>query len=265
VPDLFLIIFAGLFGLCFGSFANVVIYRVPKGVSIVKPSSFCPSCDKRLRAYELVPVFSWIFLRAKCRVCKAGISYRYPIVEILCGLLFAAMAWFSPTLSVVPLSVFAFVLLAISFIDADTQEIPDGLVIIGAVAGLVFVAGGQFFPVQFSVAPSWYDALLGVIAGAAPLLIIDRLTLLILKKDGFGYGDVKLMAMVGLFIGWRLMLPAFLFAFFAGAVFAVYLMATGKAKRGAYMAFGPFLCVGTLLAFWFGAAVLDWYFAFLQY
>jgi leader peptidase (prepilin peptidase)/N-methyltransferase len=112
---------------------------------------------------------------------------------------------------------------------------------------------------------TWYNALLGVVAGAAPLLIIDRLTLLILKKDGFGYGDVKLMAMVGLFIGWRLMLPAFLFAFFTGAIFAVYLMITGKAKRGAYMAFGPFLCIGSLFALWFGYAVMELYFDFMRY
>jgi leader peptidase (prepilin peptidase)/N-methyltransferase len=166
------------------------------------------------------------------------------------------MAWHEPTLSLVPLAVLAFVLLAITFIDADTQEIPDGLVITGAIAGIGWVAMGNI---------PWQDERLGAIAGAAPLSILDRITLLLLKKDGFGYGDVKLMAMAGLFIGWRAMIPAFMFAFLLGAIFAVYLMATGKAKRGAYMAFGPFLCAGVLLALWFGEAVLEWYLGMLVF
>ncbi|MDR0273248.1 MAG: prepilin peptidase [Clostridiales bacterium] len=268
MPDIFIFFSAFLIGLCFGSFANVVIYRLPKGLSISKPPSACPSCKKQLQAIDLVPVLSWFFLRGKCRRCKKKISVRYPLVELLCGMLFASMAYASmvngsPTLSLVPLSVFVFVLLVVSFIDADTQEIPDGLLIIGAVAGIIFIACGHFMSEIFPHARDWKDALLGVIAGAAPLLIIDRLCLLIVKKDGFGYGDVKLMAMVGLFLGWQNVLMAFLFAFVSGAVFAVYLMVTGKAKRGSYFAFGPFLCIGTYLAFFFGKAVLDWYVAFI--
>jgi leader peptidase (prepilin peptidase)/N-methyltransferase len=196
-------------------------------------------------------------------MCGGKISARYPFVELLCGVLFASMYIFSPTFSAVPLIIFAFVLLVITFIDADTQEIPDGLVIIGAVAGVAWVALGYFLPEIFPGATEWHNALLGAVAGAAPLLIIDRICLMVLKKDGFGYGDVKLMAMVGLFLGWQMILLAFLFAFFSGAIFAVYLMATGKVKRGAYMAFGPFLCIGTLIAFWFGDAVLYWYMGYI--
>jgi leader peptidase (prepilin peptidase)/N-methyltransferase len=184
-------------------------------------------------------------------------------VELLCGLLFAAMAFYSPTLSIVPLAVLSFVLLTITFIDIDIQEIPDGLVILGAVAGIFWVVGGHFFAEYFPTAPTWSAALIGAIAGGVPLLVIDRICLAVLKKDGFGYGDVKLMAMVGIFLGWEMTLLAFLFSFFTGAIFAVYLMVTGKAKRGAYMAFGPFLVIGTLLAFWFGWAILDWYFAMM--
>lgn len=263
--DIFIIVCAFLLGLCFGSFANVVIYRLPKKLSVVKPASACPSCGNTLNAFDLFPVLSWLLLRGKCRVCKKKISLRYSLVELICGILFASMAVYSPTLTAVPLSVFAFVLLTISFIDADTQEIPDGLVIIGAVAGIVWVAGGHFIPELLPHARSWWDALLGVVAGAIPLLVIDRITLLVLKKDGFGYGDVKLMAMVGLFLGWQMILMAFLFAFISGAVFAVYLMATGKAKRGTYMAFAPFLCMGTIAAFWIGQPLLNWYIWFLNY
>ena len=260
MPEAFLIACAFLFGLCFGSFANVLIYRLPIKKSIIKPSSACPSCEHFLIAVDLIPVLSWFLLRGKCRKCRKKISVRYPLVELLCGALFALMVYYSPTLSAIPLITFVFVLLVISFIDADTMEIPDGLVIIGAIAGITWVAFGHFLPDFFPYARTWDDALLGAIAGSVPLLIIDRLTILLIKKDGFGYGDVKLMAMVGLFIGWRLMMVAFLFAFFSGAIFAVYLMVSGKAKRGAYFAFGPFLCIGTMSAFWFGEALLDWYF-----
>lgn len=155
---------------------------------------------------------------------------------------------------VIPVAVLVLTLAAISVVDARTQIIPDVFVIIGAVAGIFFVAGGNI---------ALRDAALGVIAGAAPLFLLDRLTLLVLKKDGFGFGDVKLMAMAGLFLGWRLMLPAFLFAFVSGAIAAIFLLATGKAQRGGYIAFGPFLCAGTLFALWFGENFLAWYFAFV--
>jgi prepilin signal peptidase PulO-like enzyme (type II secretory pathway) len=260
-----IVIIAFLFGLCFGSFANVVIYRIPKNISIIKPPSHCPSCSKRLGVIDLIPFLSWFYLLGKCRSCKNKISPVYPLVELLCGLLFASVAYYSfadmdtPTLTVFPLAVFMFVLLTVSFIDAYTQEIPDGLVITGAVAGIVWVAGGHFLPEMLPFAPAWSDALLGVLAGAAPLLIIDRITILLIKKDGFGYGDVKLMAMVGLFLGWKMILMSFFMSFVFGAVYAVYLMASGKAKRGAYMPFGPFLCMGILGAFWAGELILDWY------
>ncbi|MCL2456166.1 MAG: prepilin peptidase [Defluviitaleaceae bacterium] len=260
----FLYIFSFVMGLCFGSFANVVIYRVPKKISIWKPPSSCPSCERKLTVIDLFPVLSWIFLRGKCRTCKNKISARYPLVEFLCGLLFVSAVYFSATFSAAPLAIFFFALLTITFIDADTQIIPDGLVILGAVAGIFFVAGGHFFPEIFPHAQSWQNALLGILAGAAPLMIFDALTLLILKKDGFGYGDVKLMAMAGIFLGWKLIFMAFFAAFMTGAIFAVYLLVSGKAKRGAYMAFGPFLVLGILAAFWFGETVLEFYFVWLD-
>ncbi|MCL1863378.1 MAG: prepilin peptidase [Defluviitaleaceae bacterium] len=246
--------FVFLFGVIFGSFANVVIYRVPKKLSIVQPPSACPFCEKRLGAIELIPIVGWLFLRGRCRSCTGKISPRYPLVELLCGGLFAAMEIFVGFVwLLLPLCVFAFVLLVIAFIDFDTQTIPDGLVIAGAVAGIVWIMQGGMV----------WNALFGVLAGALPLLVVDRLTLFFLKKDGFGYGDVKLMAMVGLFIGWQAMLVAFFVAFAVGAVFALYLMISGKVKRGSYMAFGPFLCIGSLVALWFGDGILGWYLSLL--
>ncbi|MCL2285283.1 MAG: prepilin peptidase [Firmicutes bacterium] len=238
--------FVFVIGLLFGSFANVVIYRLPRKISVIKPPSACPSCQRRLSAVDLVPIFSWVILHGRCRMCKAKISVRYPLVELMCGLLFASMARFSPTLSVIPLCIFAFVLLTVSFIDRDTREIPDVLLIFGAIASVLWVA------LPYSL--TWQNALLGVIAGAVPLLLIDRIALLLWKKDGFGYGDVKLMAVVGIFLGWQATLWAFFFAILVSFPFAVYLMIKQRLSSDenfdGYMAFGPFLCIGAIMALW---------------
>jgi leader peptidase (prepilin peptidase)/N-methyltransferase len=243
-----------ILGLCFGSFSNVLIYRLPRKESINTPPSHCPACGHRLSVLDLIPVISWIFLKGKCRYCGVRISIRYPAVEAACAVLFLAMSLFVPgSLSVIPLCVLAFVLLNVSVIDADTQEIPDGLLITGSVAGVLWVVSAYFFPSLFGLhAPAWPDALLGAVAGALPLFLVDRLVLLILKKDGFGFGDVKLMGMVGLFLGWKLVLISFLFAFITGGCYAAFLLFTGRARRGSYLAFGPFLSIGALAALWWG-------------
>jgi len=264
VPDIFWIVFAFVIGLLFGSFANVVIYRLPQKKSIANPPSACPACSNRLTVIDLIPIISWLFLRARCRKCKTKISGRYPLVELICGLLFASMAYFSPTLSAIPLCILMFLLLVISFIDWDTQEISDGLLIIGAVVGIAWVALGYFFPGLFPYSPTWYGALLGIVAGAAPILIIDRISLWVLKKDGFGYGDAKLMAMVGIFMGWQLTLGAFPLAVVGCFPFALYIMIQKRVKptnkheeNPGYMAFGPFLCIGVLIALWFGEWIFN--------
>jgi len=272
---MFLLMFALVIGLLFGSFANVVIYRLPNKKSIIKPPSACPVCGKRLTVIELVPIFSWVFLGGKCRWCKVKISARYPTVELLCGLLYASMVYFSPTFSAIPLCVLAFLLLVVSFIDWDTQEIYDGVLLVGAVVGVAWVAFGRFLPELFPHAPAWYNALLGVIAGAVPLLFFDRVALLVWKKDGFGYGDVKLMAMAGIFLGWQLTLGAFVFGVLSSFPLAVYYMIKRRLSSPAklhdakhasecasfdddfngYFAFGPFLCIGALCALWFGETI----------
>ena len=260
---LFWFMFAFVIGLIFGSFANVVIYRWPRKLSVVSPPSACPKCEKRLGVLDLIPIVSWLALRGRCRFCRERISLRYPAVELACGLLFASMVLYSPTLSAIPLSALAFVLLCVTMIDWDTQTIPDGLLIFGAIAGVIWIICGHFAADLFPFAPDWRDVLLGAMAGALPLFLLDRLTLLFLKKDGFGYGDVKLMAMVGLFLGWQMTLMALGFAVVFGAAFAIYLLASGKAKRGTYMAFGPFLCAGALAALWLGEPLLSAYFGLL--
>jgi prepilin signal peptidase PulO-like enzyme (type II secretory pathway) len=247
-----IIFLAIIYGLCFGSFANVVIYRLPRRESLLRPPSRCAFCVARLGALDLVPVLSWLALRGKCRLCKGRIPIRYPIIEASCAALFGAMAIYTgPSVDLVPLCLLAFSLLCVGIIDAHTQEIPDGLVIFIAAIGILWVTGSFF--TSLLNAPVWYDALLGAAAGAGPLLLLDRITLLILKKPGFGYGDIKLMAAVGLFLGWQSALTALLFAVMIGGMVMMRQMFLSRVKRGDYVAFGPFLCAGVLLAMWFGA------------
>jgi leader peptidase (prepilin peptidase)/N-methyltransferase len=268
--------YAFIFGLLFGSFANVVVYRVPRGLSVVRPRSACPACGAVLGLLELVPLLGWLILRGKCRRCRTKISPRYPFVELLTASLFAISAWWAfpagvltdgvglagSIVSFAALCVLMLMLICISFIDADTQEIPDGLVITAAIAGLVWVIAGAISAQIFAAGaapPAWYHALIGALAGALPLLIIDRVCILVLKKDGFGYGDVKLMAAVGLFLGWQLTLLAFFIAFVMAAGWALVLILRRQAGRGSYIAFGPFLCGGAVVAFFWGERIIELY------
>ena len=250
------IIWAFVVGLCAGSFANVLIYRLPRKISFIKPRSVCTNCQKFIATYDLMPIVSWVILQGRCRHCKGRISLRYPLVELTCGMLFAGMVSLTPTLSAVFLSLFAFLLLVISVIDWDTQEIYDGLLVAAALIGIGWVIAGEI-SFLFPLAPGFIDAVLGILVGAAPLFILDRLTLAVYKKDGFGYGDVKLMAVSGLYLGWQYVIIAFFFAFITGGAYATILLITGRAKSGEYIAFGPFLCAGVITALWFGRALLE--------
>jgi leader peptidase (prepilin peptidase)/N-methyltransferase len=254
MPQSILIIYSALLGLCFGSFANSLIYRWPRNESIVTPPSHCPACKHRLEARDLIPVVSWLLLKARCGYCKERISARYPLVEAVCALLFACAAWQAAAWpDIIPLCVLVFALLTVSVIDWDTQEIPDGLLITGATAGILWVAASHFF--SGLNAPGVIDALLGAGAGALPLFLLDRLVLLLIKKDGFGFGDVKLMAVAGLFLGWQMVLVSFFLAFIAGGMYAAFLLFSGRSKRGTYMPFGPFLAAGVLAALWWGEKI----------
>ena len=250
-------IYALILGLCFGSFANVAAYRIPRNESVLSPPSRCPQCGRRLVTTDLIPVVSWLLLRGKCRYCGERIAFRYPVTEAIGALLFYGMACYTgANIAVIPLCLLAFVLLSISLVDLETHEIPDSLIITGAVAGILWIAAGAIFTRFDLMAPHWADALLGAVAGAAPLFLIDRIAIVLLGKEGFGFGDVKLMLMVGLFLGWKLALIALLFAVIAGGAVGAALMAAKKLKKGSYMPFGPFLALGSIMSLWFGPAFL---------
>ncbi|MBV9437948.1 MAG: prepilin peptidase [Acidobacteria bacterium] len=223
-----------IFGLVFGSFLNVVIYRVPLGLSVVKPRSACPNCGKQIRGYDNIPVLSWILLRGRCRDCGHPISPRYAIVELLCGFLFVA-AYFHAggiapsgleTALIVKFCVFFFLLLGLIFIDYDHHLLPDALTFPGIAAGLILslkvpVGGLPMFVTRRLLLSRWplslislIAALLAAVAAALFIWAVGEIYFRIRHIEGMGFGDVKLMAMVGAFLGLKLTL----FTIFAGAL-----------------------------------------------
>ena len=248
-----------IFGMCFFSFLNVVIYRVPKKISFAGGRSFCPSCKNQLKGRDMVPVFSYLFLRGRCRYCGSKISLRYPLVELLGGIsaVFCMYCFGNVTdgvfrFSVQPVLIFLFlaVLTAVAFIDLDTMEIPNGLVLAAAVCGLASI---PFFPEI-----SWISRIIGIFSVSVPLLVI---TLLI--PGAFGGGDIKLMAACGLILGWQLSYLAAFLAIVTGGIYGIYLLAARKKDRKDHFAFGPFLCVGMAVSVFWGQAILKWYFSFI--
>ena len=239
-----------LAGLCFGSFAGVIIYRVPRGISIVSPPSRCENCETRLGLPEILPVAGWIISRGRCKYCGVKISPRYVAVEIFTAGMFlisAVLVGFS--FDIFAIWALLFILICVSAIDFKTLKIPDGLLITGAIIGAAWVFSGIFIP--GSLAPDPVTAALGAIAGGAPIFFFDRLTFIVSGRDGFGFGDVKLMAVCGFWLGWQGAFFALFCAVIAGGAAAMVLLFSGREKLGAQIPFAPFLSMGTAFSlFW---------------
>lgn len=236
-----------ILGLCVGSFLNVVIARVPEGRSIVSPRSACPRCGASIMWFDNVPLISYALLRARCRRCGATISPRYPIVELVTGLLFVLAGWergLAPDL--VAALVLLATLVAITAIDLDRQLIPDVISLPGIAVGLLLsVITGQ---------PGWLDSLLGVLLGGGIFLLI-----IVASRGGMGGGDMKLGAMLGAFLGWKLVLVAILLAVLAGGAVAIGLLALRRKGRKDAVPFGPFLALGGAVSLFWGRPLLEWY------
>lgn len=238
---------AAVMGLCVGSFLNVVIWRVPLGMSVNRPASHCVHCRQQLAWWQNVPILSWVGLRGRCHRCAARISARYPAVEAGCAALFVAVALARDGADAVPYCIAAAGMLALSIIDLDHHRLPD-VVLVPTVAltaggfGVVGLTGGRTGPLV--------AALAGGAIGFALLFLIHAV-----QPAGMGFGDVKLAALCGLALGWSGIerVPLGLFAaFFAGAVVGVAALASGRATRRTRIPFGPFLCVASLAVALYG-------------
>lgn len=247
-----LVVFTALFGLVFGSFLNVCIFRIPKGESIVFGRSHCMSCNKQIAAYDLIPVLSFIFLRGRCRYCGARLSLRYPLVESLNAALWVAGLFafgFAP--STIIYMAFLSGLIVISFIDIDTMLIPNGLIIYLFIIGIVLCF--------FSDGMPFYENILGVVAGGAPLLII-----MFASRGGMGGGDAEFAAAAGLLLGWKLSLFALFAAVVLGGIYGAFLLIFKHKSGKTQMPFAPFLAGGMTVALFFGNTLLGYYLTLIR-
>jgi leader peptidase (prepilin peptidase)/N-methyltransferase len=251
-----LVAVAVLFGLIVGSFLNVCIYRLPRRESIVWPASRCTSCNRELAWFENVPVFGWLALRGRCRTCRAPVSAMYPIVETVTGVLFgAAMYWYGPTPLGVVRVAFGCAMIVLFVIDLQHRILPNAITVPGAVIGFVI---SLFLP------PGWVSSLVGLLVGGGLLFAIAEAYYRVRGVDGLGMGDVKMLAMIGAFLGWQLALVTLILASFGGAVLGIGLLATGRGGMQAALPFGTFLAVGAAIAAVAGDPIVTWYVGFYR-
>jgi leader peptidase (prepilin peptidase)/N-methyltransferase len=288
-----------LLGLAIGSFLNVVVHRLPRmlerhwwgdvahqlsdaesyrrvldadvptglqdcgsqlkrsldalpALSLARPASRCPSCGHRIKAYENVPVVSWLLLRGRCSACKTPISPRYPVVELVCAVLFAAIGWrLGPQPSSLLWCAFAATLLTLSLIDWDTTVLPDAMTLPLMWAGLLAAWAGWTIPLSI--------ALIGACAGYLSLWTVYWFFKLATGKEGMGYGDFKLLAALGAWLGWSSLLPIVLGASILGAAVGIGMKVSGALREGRYVPFGPFLAGAGIVVMWVGTqTTLSW-------
>jgi leader peptidase (prepilin peptidase)/N-methyltransferase len=239
--------FVFFFGCVIGSFLNVVIYRVPKNISLSKGRSFCPQCHRTLNWYDMVPIASFFCLGGKCRACRAPISARYPLVEGTSGMLaLFCFGRFGGGIYWMICFAIAAILLAISLIDWDTMEIPNGLQIALIIPAICAVFWG---PDQ-----SIWSHVVGFFVISMPMLLLT-----IFIPGSFGGGDIKLMAICGFALGWKAVLVAAFLGLLFGGVYGVVLLCRDRRNRRAHFPFGPFLSAGLFLAMLWGEEIIAWY------
>ncbi|MDR2710007.1 MAG: A24 family peptidase [Burkholderiales bacterium] len=268
------LIVAVVVGLCVGSFLNVVIHRLPKMLqrawdeqcaelhdepspekaapyNLIVPRSACPTCEHQITALENIPLVSWLFLRGKCSQCGARISIRYPLVELLGGLLAGlAFCFFGPSWQALTACALLWTLLALTFIDADTQLLPDDLTLPLLWGGLLVNLFGVFTTLPHAV--------IGAVAGYLSLWLVYWAFKLLRNKEGMGYGDFKLLAALGAWLGWPMLIPIVLLSSLVGALTGLGLALFRGRDHHVPMPFGPFLAVAGAVALFFGSAIAHW-------
>lgn len=272
-PGIFIAV-SVVFGLMVGSFLNVVIYRLPlimqkewerncqelqgqdpqeaAPYNLVVPRSACPKCSHQITAIENIPVLSFVFLGGKCSACKTPIPRRYPFIELLTGVLAGVISWhFGYSATAVAAWVFTFALIALTFIDFDTQLLPDSITLPLLWLGLLFNLNGGFTDL--------YSAVVGAIAGYLILWSIYWLFKLVTGKEGMGYGDFKLLAAIGAWFGWQLLPAVILLSSLAGSIIGIGLILVARRGRNVPMPFGPYLALGGICALFWGPQISKFY------
>jgi len=252
---------AFIFGTLVGSFLNVCIGRIPNGESVVTPPSRCPKCKTPIAFYDNIPLISYLILRGQCRSCSERISPRYFLVELLMGLLSGALYYrFGFGFVFFVSFVFAAALIVISFIDLDVRIVPDVVSLPGIILGLAFsVVGYFFFRDGLTIIPSPLSSLIGMVAGGGFLLATAWIYEKITGVDGMGGGDIKLLAMIGAFLGWPAIPVTLFIASLLGSVVGITCMVLTGAGRRLALPFAPFLCSGALIFLFYGEQIIDFY------
>ncbi|HYR75517.1 MAG TPA: prepilin peptidase [Pyrinomonadaceae bacterium] len=278
LPLPFACAFMAVFGAVIGSFLNVVIHRLPREQSIVFPKSTCPSCRAPIRAYDNIPILSFLILRGRCRKCGAKISARYPAVEALVALLFAAVTWHDGLSFALPFDLaFTAAVVALIFIDAEHMILPNAITYPGILFALItrvavpYLAGASHFddlPQLQSLLPPQYPlwlvsligAAIGALAGGGSLWLMGFLWEKLRGVEAMGLGDVKMMFMVGAFLGWRLTILTILLAAFTGSLAGIAMMIRrGSRNLQMMLPFGIFLGIGSIISLLIGTRIIDWY------
>ena len=273
--QIILFVFYTLLGLVIGSFLNVCIYRIPLGKSVVAPRSSCTQCGVQIPFYDNIPVFSYLLLRGKCRFCGATISLQYPMVELLTGAAFlvCALGWNFSSPTYVN-SLFLSITIVLIFTDYHHRILPNVLTLPGTLAGILLspfqapelyrdslsmIAAGRFGIEETAVILPWVGSVLGAVFGGGMLLVVGLGYQKLRKRQGLGMGDVKMMAMAGAFLGWRLTFLAIFAGSFLGLLAGIYLIVFHKQNFQAKLPFGVFLGIGSALMLFYGLPFLDWY------
>lgn len=241
----YLVVF--IFGAVVGSFLNVCIYRVPRGESLVLPDSRCPDCREQIAFYDNIPIISYILLKGRCRKCGSKISFRYPVVEALNGLLYLFLYFaFGPGVQFLIYAVFISSLIVVTFIDLDSQIIPDRITIPGTILGILLAS--TLLPVGLK------DSLTGAILGGGFFYLTA-----VVSRGGMGGGDIKLIAMIGSFLGWKEVLLTIFLGSLSGSIVGIFLMIFKGKGRKHKIPFGPFLALGAILSLFLGKDLIEWY------
>jgi len=239
-------------GLFIGSFLNVCIYRIPKGESVVWPPSHCPHCGERIKPYDNIPVISYLLLKGRCRSCGERISWQYPAVELLTGVLTAAtVCKFGVSLSSLYYLLLVYYLIVVSFIDLKTMEVPVRFSYGALLLGLLL----SFFVPHHS----FKEAVFGASFGAGVILFIIETYYVFTGKEGMGYGDANIMAVVGAFLGWKKVLLTLFLASLIGTAVGITLILLRRGNREKAIPFGPFIAAGALISLYFGDRLINWY------
>ncbi len=261
MPELTVYAFVFAYGAAIGSFLNVCVYRIPAGLSIVSPPSSCVSCKSKIAFYDNIPILSYIILRGRCRNCGIKISIEYPAVELLTALFTVALYYkFSLTAEFFAYFLLVSALIAITFIDIRHKIIPNIISLPGIVVGFLVVAALSYYRGGLDLlAHSLIDSLLGFLIGGGVLLAIATLYHGLTGRDGMGGGDIKLLSMLGAWLGWKGVLVTLFGGSLVGSVIGVIMMIfLGKDSKYA-LPFGPYLALGAIVHIFFGEAMIGWY------